>query len=172
MDSRIGVRLPKPKSKLMNPGPRTAPFGSFPKVPGVGYTKALVLNHCVRVFGPLALAIWLARSGPQQGTPSLSVAKVTVAGKPFCISVIPEDRKSTRLNSSHGYISYAVFCLKKKTPNTLNMTPPASSEAIPPAIALNIHQLTSVAREESSLYLPASVTDIHPLSWPSSKAHL
>src|SRR6266436_592028 len=26
------------------------------------------------------------------------------------------DRKSTRLNSSHGYISYAVFCLKKKNP--------------------------------------------------------
>src|SRR2546429_2575242 len=29
--------------------------------------------------------------------------------------VIYIDRKSTRLNSSHGYISYAVFCLKKKT---------------------------------------------------------
>src|SRR2546429_6729276 len=29
------------------------------------------------------------------------------------------DRKSTRLNSSHGYISYAVFCLKKKNNNTL-----------------------------------------------------
>src|SRR2546422_6177366 len=28
-----------------------------------------------------------------------------------------EDRKSTRLNSSHGYISYAVFCLKKKKKN-------------------------------------------------------
>src|SRR2546422_7748265 len=28
--------------------------------------------------------------------------------------VANEDRKSTRLNSSHGYISYAVFCLKKK----------------------------------------------------------
>src|SRR3712207_8987009 len=27
----------------------------------------------------------------------------------------PEDRKSTRLNSSHANISYAVFCLKKKT---------------------------------------------------------
>mgnify|MGYP000046909268 CR=1 FL=1 len=27
------------------------------------------------------------------------------------------DRKSTRLNSSHGYISYAVFCLKKKIKN-------------------------------------------------------
>src|SRR2546422_8046311 len=28
------------------------------------------------------------------------------------------DRKSTRLNSSHGYISYAVFCLKKKKTGT------------------------------------------------------
>src|SRR2546422_5326783 len=28
-----------------------------------------------------------------------------------------KDRKSTRLNSSHGYISYAVFCLKKKKNN-------------------------------------------------------
>src|SRR2546422_7003403 len=28
------------------------------------------------------------------------------------------DRKSTRLNSSHGYISYAVFCLKKKKKQT------------------------------------------------------
>src|SRR5205809_5202677 len=32
------------------------------------------------------------------------------------------DRKSTRLNSSHGYISYAVFCLKKKIVNTLHTT--------------------------------------------------
>src|SRR2546422_5809905 len=30
------------------------------------------------------------------------------------VGEIGEDRKSTRLNSSHGYISYAVFCLKKK----------------------------------------------------------
>src|SRR5205809_5870528 len=30
------------------------------------------------------------------------------------------DRKSTRLNSSHGYISYAVFCLKKKKQTTIN----------------------------------------------------
>src|SRR2546422_7455167 len=32
-------------------------------------------------------------------------------------AVLP-DRKSTRLNSSHGYISYAVFCLKKKNKTT------------------------------------------------------
>src|SRR5256884_2018699 len=33
----------------------------------------------------------------------------------FCARREKQDRKSTRLNSSHGYISYAVFCLKKKT---------------------------------------------------------
>src|SRR2546422_5568842 len=32
------------------------------------------------------------------------------------------DRKSTRLNSSHGYISYAVFCLKKKKPTCISAT--------------------------------------------------
>src|SRR2546422_2207285 len=37
------------------------------------------------------------------------------------------DRKSTRLNSSHGYISYAVFCLKKK-----KLSPTASPEASTP----------------------------------------
>src|SRR5438105_8144201 len=31
-------------------------------------------------------------------------------------SAAPSDRKSTRLNSSHEWISYAVFCLKKKKP--------------------------------------------------------
>src|SRR5438034_1515628 len=40
---------------------------------------------------------------------------------------LPEDRKSTRLNSSHTVISYAVFCLKKKTkyrrPRVINCTP-------------------------------------------------
>src|SRR2546422_4541223 len=39
----------------------------------------------------------------------------------FPLSVVLDDtgdRKSTRLNSSHGYISYAVFCLKKKKNRT------------------------------------------------------
>src|SRR2546422_4207646 len=47
---------------------------------------------------------------------------VTKQEKGKAVITIPEtgesrvkgDRKSTRLNSSHGYISYAVFCLKKK----------------------------------------------------------
>src|SRR2546422_5838642 len=38
------------------------------------------------------------------------------AATPLVFVVVYDiDRKSTRLNSSHGYISYAVFCLKKKT---------------------------------------------------------
>src|SRR3989449_4802555 len=36
------------------------------------------------------------------------------AGTPVHTVGVEGDRKSTRLNSSHGYISYAVFCLKKK----------------------------------------------------------
>src|SRR2546429_2169890 len=35
------------------------------------------------------------------------------------IGKFSRDRKSTRLNSSHGYISYAVFCLKKKKEEVL-----------------------------------------------------
>src|SRR5687768_17956269 len=38
--------------------------------------------------------------------------------KAWCDEYFHLDRKSTRLNSSHGYISYAVFCLKKKNTNT------------------------------------------------------
>src|SRR2546430_7480308 len=36
-----------------------------------------------------------------------------IAGNPLGLGLLP-DRKSTRLNSSHSQISYAVFCLKKK----------------------------------------------------------
>src|SRR2546422_1890216 len=37
-------------------------------------------------------------------------------------TLVVGDRKSTRLNSSHGYISYAVFCLKKKKKNKSRRT--------------------------------------------------
>src|SRR3989454_4964170 len=57
--------------------------------------------------------------------PSLAVAR-TIKG--HIVDVVAEnigDRKSTRLNSSHLVISYAVFCLKKK--NMLNPAPPERS---------------------------------------------
>src|SRR2546422_6162187 len=43
---------------------------------------------------------------PGGARPGLAAIVLTCSGR--------IDRKSTRLNSSHGYISYAVFCLKKK----------------------------------------------------------
>src|SRR5256884_4123528 len=42
------------------------------------------------------------------------VFPVLMPGHPINSFLVCQDRKSTRLNSSHGYISYAVFCLKKK----------------------------------------------------------
>src|SRR2546422_4663651 len=41
---------------------------------------------------------------------------LVIGPEPFLPAI--QDRKSTRLNSSHGYISYAVFCLKKKKKRT------------------------------------------------------
>src|SRR5687768_18284170 len=40
------------------------------------------------------------------------------------------DRKSTRLNSSHGYISYAVFCLKKKNQRPVSTTPSTATPTL------------------------------------------
>src|SRR2546422_8202820 len=40
------------------------------------------------------------------------------------------DRKSTRLNSSHGYISYAVFCLKKKKKKKLHKSLVLNNEQV------------------------------------------
>src|SRR2546422_7262263 len=72
------------------------------------------------------IALPLLRIGPNPISrhPIVAVGLIsTVAGKPGVrpsrnsnndCAPATADRKSTRLNSSHGYISYAVFCLKKK----------------------------------------------------------
>src|SRR5687768_18219619 len=54
-----------------------------------------------------------ATSGARNGHQSPDPPNRSAAGRHSGRS----DRKSTRLNSSHGYISYAVFCLKKKKTN-------------------------------------------------------
>src|SRR2546430_17568846 len=53
---------------------------------------------------PISSSAWACRSGNRRLTSCL----------PFISSRPTADRKSTRLNSSHSQISYAVFCLKKK----------------------------------------------------------
>src|SRR2546429_2800594 len=52
---------------------------------------------------------------PAAAVAKLVLDRVARSPKPFTICFLgaQEDRKSTRLNSSHGYISYAVFCLQK-----------------------------------------------------------
>src|SRR2546422_7044634 len=50
-------------------------------------------------------------STPPKTVPRMIEATVRPSIQPLATT---RDRKSTRLNSSHGYISYAVFCLKKK----------------------------------------------------------
>src|SRR5689334_24632418 len=79
---------------------------------------------------------------------------------------IDGDRKSTRLNSSHSSISYAVFCLKKKkkkqtpqakrhitipTHNTLDQAPPATPapHTCHPQHAHPLHQLKRKTRPHS-----------------------
>src|SRR5256886_12188385 len=53
--------------------------------------------------------------------PPVVYAQPLVAVPVVVAEPVPIDRKSTRLNSSHSQISYAVFCLKKKT--TIQLTP-------------------------------------------------
>src|SRR2546426_8618353 len=72
----------------------------------------------------------LFRSGGGEGEPSPGLALTSVPPLPRRGG---EDRKSTRLNSSHLVISYAVFCLKKK-----------SSTRIPGRIHLPSSACTSV----------------------------
>src|SRR2546429_6479646 len=60
--------------------------------------------------------------------------RVAVGHRRAAVNLSPvQDRKSTRLNSSHGYISYAVFCLKKKKKHELAIVDPAMSNyTVPP----------------------------------------
>src|SRR2546429_1323511 len=71
---------------------------------------------------------------PSQGSPDDVHVGQRTSGWPSQSQSL--DRKSTRLNSSHGYISYAVFCLKKKSPATRGLSPAQSPrQCAPPRLA-------------------------------------
>src|SRR2546430_2907061 len=67
------------------------------------------------VVAPLGAQSPLDRSPNMGGTwvPDAGVVQFNFLHR-FYVTPRPKDRKSTRLNSSHSQISYAVFCLKKK----------------------------------------------------------
>src|SRR5437773_9841213 len=70
-----------------------------------------------------ALPIWIRQwSGVRRGRPSKCSSCCHCRHCEQQQSRQWQDRKSTRLNSSHITISYAVFCLKKKKRNKINIT--------------------------------------------------
>src|SRR5437867_9433869 len=72
--------------------------------------------------GPALVDRWLRQWGP-------TVFALFLEGL-VCHAI--GDRKSTRLNSSHRTISYAVFCLKKKNQTTSTTLPSRTPSTIPP----------------------------------------
>src|SRR2546429_4686059 len=89
------------------------PGRSFPVQCSVRHSPRLFLELPDRASGLRSgrMALGIRRDRHPRGTLFSDAVwhppEPTVAGE-------KRDRKSTRLNSSHGYISYAVFCLKKK----------------------------------------------------------
>src|SRR3712207_8391013 len=100
------IRRP-PRSTLF---PYTTLFRSFA---GAGHEVAVS-----NARGPATLEPLVKEIGPQARAATVEEAaafgEVVLVAIPFFAY---EDRKSTRLNSSHANISYAVFCLKKQKKN-------------------------------------------------------
>src|SRR2546429_3961407 len=105
------IRRP-PRSTLF---PYTTLFRSLPH----GYQICLVfLKLYEKIYAPLTAGILQPFAADQ----SIPKEKITALDRRYTAVIqsrrrsraVILDRKSTRLNSSHGYISYAVFCLKKK----------------------------------------------------------
>src|SRR6266487_3816856 len=92
-------------------------------------TGGMATVHLGRLLGPIGFSrtVAIKRMLPQfvsdLGFVSMFVDEARLASRIRHPNVVPtldvvaQDRKSTRLNSSHPSISYAVFCLKKKNPD-------------------------------------------------------
>src|SRR5688572_32755574 len=82
------------------------------------FRSTLIEWYDFYIFGMLAKTISIQFFPEGNSTTALlSTLAIFAAGflvRPFGALVFGRDRKSTRLNSSHSQISYAVFCLKKK----------------------------------------------------------
>src|SRR3712207_6997572 len=95
------------------------------------YTLSL---HAALPIFPVGLCLTDGNGALIEANPALAkhlgAALQRLRGKPLSV-YLTQDRKSTRLNSSHANISYAVFCLKKKT-NAL-APPPALQRPYAPA---------------------------------------
>src|SRR5699024_11682428 len=77
--------------------------------------KTILINgmHCASCVSAVEKGL-NNREGIQEASVNLATESAMITYDPQRISETEIDRKSTRLNSSHVSISYAVFCLKKK----------------------------------------------------------
>src|SRR5438270_10499540 len=91
----------------VQPGPVVTRFELRP-APGVKASQITALAK------DLARALSVLSVRVVEVIPGKSVMGLEIANEKREVVTLGEDRKSTRLNSSHSQISYAVFCLKKK----------------------------------------------------------
>src|SRR5687768_17663655 len=77
----------------------------------------LFRSCCQSHLNPATGAVDRAGGGGTSVGPRATIVAMVQPSFSMGGGTIATDRKSTRLNSSHGYISYAVFCLKKKKNN-------------------------------------------------------
>src|SRR5207247_5870080 len=72
---------------------------------GTSYHAGLVARHWIEALAGLPCNVEIASEYRYRSS---------VPNPRTLVTLVSQDRKSTRLNSSHEWISYAVFCLKKK----------------------------------------------------------
>src|SRR5256886_13425844 len=81
----------------------------------------------------------------------------------FVITTLDQDRKSTRLNSSHSQISYAVFCLKKKRHDTHHTAARRPEHSPEPAMSRDVFYLDYSCRRQRTvmhIYNESSISQL------------
>src|SRR5260370_33610018 len=84
--SPTGKLLYRAQFQVFSPGPRIIPVPQSPKNPNAGAAKALVLNHCDKLFRPETVPTQLGRVA----SPPVPVDIVGANAKPLSITVRPE----------------------------------------------------------------------------------
>src|SRR5437667_11877621 len=90
-------------------------FSLFFTVPATTYIYTLSLHDAL----PILLLVRRGQGGHERVFRTSTVANGRAFAHLPALEPLTKDRKSTRLNSSHITISYAVFCLKKKKIKTI-----------------------------------------------------
>src|SRR5690606_19827189 len=127
VDEKVLAAVPVPVHKTGDPLGKEFPKGQFRKRAEVDVRDMGKFEHGADITHEAANRYPFSRSGAQRammgsGLPEVggfrSRAALWVLHRIFALTRGMTDRKSTRLNSSHVKISYAVFCLKKKNLNS------------------------------------------------------